>query len=185
MERSERLKLVNRANVIPIAAGCLVFLSPMLMFWGAAFGPLKPFSYPHPLGFLFWFGVSFLPFLLPRSYYRPGNFDRARRLYGPLGVPSFRRFVSNGDLVNWWVRRRDPGYRVLTGRTALRGFLEETRLAERSHLMWLLMGLFTAVYAVRIGWYRWAILLTIGNIVFNLYPVLLLRYTRARIGIVS
>ena len=46
------------------------------------------------------------------------------------------------------------------------------------------MGLFTAVYAARIGWYRWALFLTLGNAVFNLYPVMLQRYNRARIRII-
>lgn len=46
------------------------------------------------------------------------------------------------------------------------------------------MGLFTADYAARIGWCRWAVFLTLGNAVFNLYPVLLQRYNRARVRII-
>ena len=122
--------------------------------------------------------------MLPRSYYRPGAIASARRLYGSLGVRFFKRIAPNGDLVNRLVRRRDPGYRVLGGRTDLPGFLEGTRNAERGHLVFLLMGLFTAVYAARIGWYRWALFLTLGNAVFNLYPVMLQRYNRAGLGII-
>ena len=151
---------------------------------------MKPFGYPnvdtspHLPGFLFWLGVSFLPCFLPRSYYRPGAIASARRLYGLLGVRLFKRIAPNGDLVNRLARRRDPGYRVLGGRADLPGFLEGMRSGERAHLVFLLMGLFTAVYAARIGWYRWALLLTLGNVAFNLYPVMLQRYNRARIRII-
>lgn len=190
MERGEPQKLVDRANLMILAVGINVWLTPMFLFWGAAFGPLKPFSYPkvdtspHLPGFLFWLGLSFLPCSRPGSYDRPGTVASARRLYGSLGIHLFKRIAPNGDLVNQLVRRRYPGYRVLGGRTDLPGFLEGTRSGERSHLVLLMMGLFTAVYAARIGWYRWAILLALGNVVFNLYPVMLQRYNRARIRII-
>ena len=119
------------------------------------------------------------PILLP-----PGTVASARRLYGPLGVRLFKRIAPNGDLVNRLARRRYPGYRVLGGRADLPGFLEGTRSGERGHLVFLLMGLFTAVYAARIGWHRWALFLTLGNTAFNLYPVMLQRYNRARIRII-
>ncbi len=190
MEKSEPRKFVDRANLIIIAAGINLWLTPMFLFWGAAFGPLKPFGYPNvdtrpPLAvFLFWLGLSFLPCFLPRSYYRPEAIRSARRLYRPLGVHLFKRIAPNGDLVNSLARRRYPGYRVLGGRTDLPGFLEGMRSGERAHLVFLLMGMFTAVYAARIGWHRWALLLTLGNTLFNLYPVMLQRYNRARIRII-
>jgi hypothetical protein len=179
MEKGEPQKLVDRANLIIIAAGINVWLTPMFLFWGAAFGPLKPFGYPnidtapYLSGFLFWLAVSFLPCVLPRSCYRPGAVAPARRRYGSLGVRVFKQIAPNGELVNRLVRRRYPGYRVVGRRTDLPRFLEGTRNGERSHLVLLLMGLFTAVYAARIGWYRWAIFLTLGNGLFNLYPVML------------
>jgi hypothetical protein len=55
-----------------------------------------------------------------------------------------------------------------------------TRSGEVSHLVLLLAGLCTAVYAARIGWYGWAAAIMAGNLVFNAYPVLLQRYNRCR-----
>ena len=39
MEKSEPQKLVDRANLIIIAAGINVWLTPMFLFWGAASAP--------------------------------------------------------------------------------------------------------------------------------------------------
>jgi hypothetical protein len=190
MEKSEPQKFADRANLIIMAVAINIWLTPMFLFWGAASGPLKPFGYPnvdtrpHLAEFLFWLGLSFLPCVLPRSYYRAGAVASARRLYGPPGILLFKRITPNGDLVNRLARRRYPGYRVLGGRADLAKYLEGMRSGERAHLVFLLMGLFTAVYAARIGWHRWALFLTLGNVAFNLYPVMLQRYNRARLRII-
>lgn len=42
----------------------------------------------------------------------------------------------------------------------------------------------SAAFALRLGWSGWAVYLTAGNIVVNLYPILLQRYTRARLAAV-
>ncbi len=55
-------------------------------------------------------------------------------------------------------------------------------MSEKSHLVMLVLGGMSAGFAWAIGWSGWAIYLAAGNVVVNLYPVLLQRYTRARIG---
>ena len=59
--------------------------------------------------------------------------------------------------------------------------MRRTVLSEKGHLVMLALGSVSAVFAWRIGWTGWAIYLGIGNVLVNLYPVLLQRYTRARI----
>jgi len=60
----------------------------------------------------------------------------------------------------------------------------ERNLSEKSHLMMLVFGVMSAGFAVAIGWTGWAIYLTAGNVLVNLYPILLQRYTRARLCVV-
>lgn len=43
------------------------------------------------------------------------------------------------------------------------------------------MGILSTAFAWQIGWRGWAVYLGAGNVLVNLYPVLLQRYTRARI----
>jgi hypothetical protein len=181
MARTEKNPAAERGNLAVIGAMSLLWITPTLQFWGAAFGPFRPFSYPAEdvAPSLAWLGVAlaacFAPLLLPAGFYRCRE---GARVYAGAGVRAFRRFATNGDLVNRWARRLDPGYRVVRGRASARAWIEQARQAQRNHLVLLLMGLFTAGYAARIGWNGWALGLTAGNVVFNLYPILLQRYNR-------
>jgi hypothetical protein len=178
---------VTRGNAIVIAAMCMGWLVPMLQFWGAAWGPLRPFAYgpgdfaPSGLAFALAFIACFLPCALPPAYYRRPDGPRALRVYEAAGIRAFRALATNGDYINRAARRADPGYRLLRDAKAAQTFLVATESGERGHLVLLCMGVATAAYATGIGWFGWAVALTAGNLVFNLYPILLLRYNRARL----
>lgn len=191
MERDDRADIVGWANLAPASAMALVWLAPMVLFWGMVFGPLRPvharrvnLTPSMPIFFLCC-GASLLPRALPRSYFHDHNVERSRRLYERLGVRIFKKFVLNGDAVNRWARRHNPCYRVVPRRADLDYFAEQTRSVEQSHLVLFTITLFSAFYAARIGWHGWAICLTIGNVVCNIYPVLLQRYNRARITLID
>ena len=177
-----------------LVAGILsmLWMAPCAQFWLAVWGPLRPYGYPEgslgPSGAVFLGGIAAaaLPVWLPPGYFRPRPFERGGGVYEALGVRIFRWFVPDGDLVNARVRRRDPAFRVVRGRAGARAFLARTEQGERSHLVLLVFGAVSSAYAWRIGWHGWAALLTVGNVAVNLYPVLLQRYTRARIlGLLS
>ena len=46
------------------------------------------------------------------------------------------------------------------------------------------LGMVSAAYAWRIGWHGWATYLSVGNVLVNVYPILLQRYTRGRLRVV-
>jgi hypothetical protein len=179
--------VAERGNLAVIAAMCALWITPTLRFWGAAFGPFRPFDYPRQdvAPSLPWFlagtAACFAPLLFPRAFYECWEGVRRLPFYESVGVRVFRALATNGDLINRWARRSDPEYRLVRGRAAMRAWLAQTREAERNHLVLLMMGVLTAGYALRIGWYGWAVGLTAGNVVFNLYPILLQRYNRCRI----
>ncbi len=179
--------LIHRLNLIPIAGMCLLWLGPMLQFWLAAWGPLRPFDVPTVAApswgaFLLGVAVSFGAWWLPRSYFKTKAVKRGGRVYRRLGVHVFRRYVTNGDVINRRVRRIDPTYRIISDVESMRSYAGRSRETEKGHVVLLVAGVFTAWYATSVGWYGWAVFLTAGNIVFNLYPVLLQRYTRVRIA---
>lgn len=118
---------------------------------------------------------------LPPAWYRVYPFERSGKVYELLGVQHFRGFVPDGDLANGLARRRDPTYRVIRGRASAAAFLGLTRQSERGHLVLLTLGVISAGFALDLGWRGWALYLTVGNALCNLYPILLQRYTRARI----
>ena len=174
-------------NLIPFASMAGGWLGPLLMFWLYVWGPLRPFHYPSgellpPLPILlacFALGVSV--WWMPASFYRLRAFERNGRLYRILGVRRFRTFVPDGDAANRWRRRREPDFRMIRNRQEARAFTQRTEASERGHLVMLVLGAMSAAFAWAIDWRGWAVYLTVGNVLVNVYPILLQRYTRARL----
>lgn len=174
-------------NLIPFASMAGGWLGPLLMFWLYVWGPLRPFHYaggdllpPLPVCFAF-LAAGIAVWWLPSSYYRIRGFEQSGRLYELMGVRLFRWLVPDGDAANKLRRRQRPGFRIIRSRRYARALMRRTELSERSHLVMLVLGSVSAVFAWQIGWAGWAMYLGCGNVLVNLYPVLLQRYTRARL----
>jgi hypothetical protein len=175
-------------NIIPFATMAGGWLAPLIMFWLYVWGPLRPFAYPAgDLMPSLWFapliGCIAIWWLLPAGYFRVRSFERSGRFYELLGVRFFRRFVPDGDLANWWERRVNPKYRIVHGRRSAENFIQRTERSERGHLVLLMLGVVSAAFAWKIGWNGWAVYLSFGNVLVNVYPILLQRYTRGRLVI--
>lgn len=122
--------------------------------------------------------LSLTPAFLPTSYFRPRSFER--RLHPWLGVKVFRRLAPDGVWVNGRLRRVDPGYRIVRDAETRARHLASSITNERWHLSWLLFGLVTQAVALERGAVIWTTLLTMFNVAFNFFPVLLQRHVRAR-----
>ena len=174
-------------NLIPFASMAGWWLGPLLMFWLYVWGPLRPFHYangellpPLPMGVAL-FAACIALWWLPSSYFHIRPFERSGRIYEALGVRLFRWLVPDGDAANRWRRRREPGFRMIRNRRQAVAFVRRTELSERGHLVMLALGILSAAFAWTIGWTGWALYLGVGNLLVNLYPVILQRYTRARL----
>jgi hypothetical protein len=174
-------------NIVPFASMAGGWLGPLLMFWLYVWGPLRPFAYPGgellPGAWFVFLVVACISlwWVLPRAYFEMRPFERTGRVYEALGVLIFRRFAPDGDLANRWERRKNPQYRVIRGRRSAADFVTRTEQSERGHLVLLALGGVSAIYAWSLGWHGWAAYLGAGNIVVNVYPILLQRYTRSRL----
>jgi hypothetical protein len=118
---------------------------------------------------------------LPASYYRLREFERSGRIYAVLGVRPFSRFVADGAMINRAKRRTNPAFRLIQHRASALEFIARTHASERGHLPWLIAGALSAIWAARVGWTDWALMLGAGNALINLWPIMLQRYTRGRI----
>lgn len=174
-------------NVVPFASMAGGWVGPLLMFWLYVWGPLRPFAYPAgdllpgaPFALVV-AGCIALWWALPRAYFDVHRFERSGRIYEALGVRHFRRVAPDGDWANRWARRANPRYRLIRGRRSAAAFVARTEQSERGHVVLLALGLVSAAFAWRLGWHGWAVYLSAGNLVVNVYPILLQRYTRARI----
>jgi hypothetical protein len=180
MHPAERLR--HRLNTL-----CLLlpgqFFGLMAVFWLRFLPPFRPYDFhtppPRPLVLVVATLLCVVPFLLPVRFFRPRAFERGR-FYRRLGVRAFRYLAPDGDWVGRRVRRLDPTYRAVGGRADVRAHIAGTYANERWHLAFFIGGLFTQVFALASGQVGWALLLTLTNVAFNLYPVLHQRYKRAR-----
>jgi hypothetical protein len=120
--------------------------------------------------------------LLPAGFYQCRPFERGGRVYELLGVHYFRFLVPHGDGINWLVRRSQPGYRVVRNRQTIADYEVRTIGAEAFHLGCLIVMTPAAAYATVAGWLGMALWLTLPSIPLHIYPVLLQRYTRARMA---
>lgn len=130
-------------------------------------------------------GLGFLGARAPASYFRLRSWELAGRgrIYERVfAIRRFKRWMSDGDRMNAWLRRRVPGYRVVAPtRAGAAAYAVRTRRIERAHLAWLLGALAPTGYAVLVGAHRAGALWMLANALTNAWPILLQRYNRARI----
>lgn len=176
-------RLAGRLNFVPIAAFGLWSL-PAKAFWLIALG-LVPWFHPVPGGeALPWLAGALLTgpliFLVPRGFHVPRPWEYRGEFYRRVGVEWFRSIVANGDLVNRFVRARyGKAYRVYG--PEIEKLVPKSIWNEQRHWAYLCWGFVSAYYAWSIEWESWAVWLAGTNVGANLYPIMLQRYSRARV----
>jgi len=91
-------------------------------------------------------------------------------------------FVQHGTLINNLLRQKYPEYGRMRYRTGTASLMQSTYIQERFHWTVLLFFLLASLYGITHGQLRWALLITIINVVFNLYPIWLQQYIRVRLN---
>jgi hypothetical protein len=124
---------------------------------------------------LFW--ARFPPPLRPFGFVVPAPAP----LYPRLGLRIFRYLATDGEWINRRLRRIDPAYKVVRDRRARETYVAGTIANERWHLAFAIAGGATCGFALATRQIGWAIVIGLLNLVFNVYPVLHQRYTRARL----
>jgi hypothetical protein len=129
-------------------------------------------------------GLGFAGSRAPERYFRLRPWEQAGRgrIYEHrFRIRAFKRWMSHGDWMNAWLRRRVPDYRVVAPtRASAAAYAERTRRIERAHLAWFLGALAPAGYALLVRAYGFTALWMLANVITNVWPILLQRYNRAR-----
>jgi hypothetical protein len=175
--------VVESAPIIVMSA---LFPTPVVQFWLWAWGPLRPFdvaAVPAPSVVVVFASLAacLVAAHPPARYFAVCGFERNGRIYRAVGVRLFRDVVPNGDWINRLRRRHNRRFRLIASSADAPAWVAKTKTSEKGHLVLMIVGILSAGYAAHIGWTWWAAGLVIGNVVTNLYPVLLQRYTRARL----
>ncbi|OON71112.1 hypothetical protein B0919_03740 [Hymenobacter sp. CRA2] len=125
--------------------------------------------------------LSLLLYLVPAAGLERLRLSAQPAAYRRLGVHRLNRFAQNGELVNRRLRQHFPEFRQVQGRTSAVRRLRASYHLERFHLVLLLFFLLTSLYAAARGYLGWALLILLANVGYNLYPMWLQQYLRARL----
>jgi hypothetical protein len=145
--------------------------------------PLVVFCYQHVARpWLYGFAaLSLLAYAWPTAWLAHLQLSARPALYRRLRVPALNHFTQHGTLVNRLLRHRYPQYRYLPPRANLAQVVRTTYHLERFHWVMLVYFLLATGYAVALGYWGWAGLLTLLNVGYNLYPIWLQQYLRLRL----
>jgi cell division protein FtsW (lipid II flippase) len=146
-----------------------------------AFAPVGYFCYvAMPLHWLYAFlAVSSLSFLLPASFFRAIQLGNTTSIYHKLGLRTVRKYTQDGILVNRLIREKEAAYNPVRT-SSVQSHLSRAAANERFHGAVFVFFLLTTIYALAGGHWGWAAVLTISNLVYNVYPILLQQYNRIR-----
>jgi len=126
-------------------------------------------------------GCATLALFLPPSFFELRSFEQTGRVYSRLGVKKFKFFVNNGDGMRMIFRSTFPRAIEPSNSTSMQQWLRQGVTNERVH--WSsLFGTVPVVLWSAISGHPWFTLyLMLANVPANLYPILLQRFTRARL----
>jgi uncharacterized membrane protein len=177
---------LGKKAAVPSMALLAFYNAVPSLFWSVlSLVPICVFCYQHMArpwlyGLL---AVSLPAYALPTSWFRYWQLSNTSAIYRKLGVLFVNRFTQNGDFVNRLVRRQYPNYRHVRHRASAVALLRTSYHQERFHIVLLLFFLFSSIYAATHGHWKWALVLTLINVGYNLYPVWLQQYLRVRLRV--
>lgn len=148
--------------------------------------PVSVFCYTRlPTNLLFLFlGSSLLSLFLSPAAMGRLQIARTPATYKQLGVAVVQRLSQNGAIINRLIRKRHPAYQALRpDQRSIRGLLNQTYAFEKFHLMLFVFFTLAAVYALWKGLSGWAVVLSLTNLLYNVYPILLQQYIRVKLAV--
>jgi len=165
-------KLKNRLNLVLIALFCSTTLTPCVYFYVQGAGEIK--------WLLIFVIVGYLVSRLPNGFFDRFQISQNLKAYRRLKVHVFKKLSTNGDFINQRIRKEYPTHRNVTNLDSVKEKLNETYSIERVHTVLFVFCLLTNIYAFLSNELTTAIILFVGNIIFNYYPNLLQQYNRIR-----
>jgi Glycosyl-4,4'-diaponeurosporenoate acyltransferase len=126
--------------------------------------------------------ASLIAFVVPACKLSYLELSSTVTTYRKLRVHWVNHFVQHGSLINHFLRQRYPEYRRTRSRAWTANLLQSTYLQERFHWTVLLFFLLSSLYGISRGYPGWALLITIINVLYNLYPIWSQQYIRVRLN---
>jgi len=116
--------------------------------------------------------------VLPMQYYSIKNPSSLKSCCRFLGVSTFRKFL----MITFWGKEKNRRKYFDGTRSGIRNFVYQTKQSEFGHLAALIaIAIISTVLAFH-KYYLVATMATVINLIGNLYPILLQRHHRMRLG---
>jgi hypothetical protein len=122
--------------------------------------------------------ISFLSLTVPA---RVLQLSSNPKFHERLGIKFIRKFVQNGEYANRLIRKRKPQYKLIKGKAHAASYMGTVKMYERYHFLCFIFFLLTDVFALLTREYGFFIIIFIANIIYNISPILLQQYNRARV----
>ena len=159
--------------MIPNLLWTALFLTPIVIFC-YTFIPLKTMY--------ILIGISLIPIFFPNSFFDSIQLSRSSHWYRRIGVKYINTFAQNGSIVSEILRKKYPDFKVISRtKRSIKKQYYSTYFFEKFHFSLFIFFSIMIVYAAMQGHFYWVLILTICNLLYNVYPNLLQQYIRIKL----
>lgn len=168
--------LLKWVKIVLLVCLATATLSLMLLYMDITSGA---FSLGFNFALMFWFTIleSQLRPTLHSRYFNSYPFEKQGALYRMLGIEWYRAILIKSG----WEKIRQQQTPIKKSLSDFQAYERGTRVAEVGHIVVAVIVLIVNGYVLFAYSARNAIWLLVFNILLNVYPVLLQRYTRPRL----
>jgi len=173
----KELQKINRIaaiyNMIPNLIWTALFLTPITIF---------SYTFINPRTIYILLAVCLVPLFFPNSFFDKVQLSRNPRWYRRIGVGIINTFAQHGTIVNKILKRKYVGFKsIYKTNASIRKQYYQTYFYEKFHFSLFLFFTMITIYAAVQGQFIWVLILTICNLLYNIYPNLLQQYIRLKL----
>ena len=166
-------KLQNFYNTVPNIIWSLLGFAPVSVFC---------YQYMQPALIYIFLAISMIPLLLPNIFLDKIQISKSTGLYKKMGILFINRFAQNGAIINGLIKKQYPDFKVVAfKRQSAKKLIQQTYIFEKFHFILFVFFCLVTVYAIVKQYYSWAFIITLTNLIFNIYPNLLQQYIRIKL----
>jgi hypothetical protein len=126
--------------------------------------------------------LSVIPGFFPNSFYDRIQVAKTTRVYKRLGVGFANKLAQNGTIINQLVRKKFPGYKMIVHqRSSINKLLQQTYMFEKFHFIMFVFFILITSYALAKNHFWWAVIISVANLLYNVYPNLLQQFIRLKL----
>ena len=166
--------LIASYNMIPNLVWTAVFFSPVAIFCYR--------SVSHQFVYIL-LGISLIPIFFPNSFFDAIQLSRKQIFYKRIGVKYINKFAQNGAVLRRYLRKKYPGLKsVPANKSFIKKQYSQTYFFEKFHFSMFIFFTAVTAYALVKNYLLWAVIISVCNLFYNIYPNLLQQYLRLRLS---